>query len=114
MSRATISVLVILLIKEISGKVEKTNLVLLGTYRTEEVDKDHSLTKIKDDAKKKKFAIKNINISKFKKERLNKLVAGVLGERAEKAVESCEKKKEEGRAFFCTKRFVCKCIFNCR
>ena len=75
------------LLDEISWKVNSANLFIIGTYRDDEVGEDHSLQKIMKKSGNEKSSISNIKLRKFNHERLNKMVAGVLGEQPGKAVE---------------------------
>ncbi|MBU1078329.1 MAG: protein kinase, partial [Spirochaetes bacterium] len=73
------------LLNELTFKISNTNTFIIGTYRDDEVGKDHSLQKIRKKAEEKKSSISDIRLTKLNHERLNRMVAGVLGEQAEKA-----------------------------
>ncbi|MBU1077149.1 MAG: AAA family ATPase, partial [Spirochaetes bacterium] len=90
------------LLEEISLGIKKNNLFILGTYRNNEVDEDHSLTKIIDPALEKKHNLVNIILSALNFKRLNKMVSGILGENEEKSVKLAEYilEKSGGNPFF--------------
>lgn len=73
------------LLEEIAAKIINTNLLILGTYRDNEVGEEHRLTKIKREAKEGEYNLQEIKLSSFSHERMNKMIAGILGEREEKA-----------------------------
>ncbi|MCK4799162.1 MAG: AAA family ATPase, partial [Spirochaetes bacterium] len=91
------------LFKEIAVAINKTNLIIVGTYRSNEVDDEHSLTRIKKEAKEqKKYPLEEILLQKFNHIKLNKMVAGILGEKEEYAYQLTDYvlKKSAGNPFF--------------
>ncbi|MCK4799224.1 MAG: AAA family ATPase, partial [Spirochaetes bacterium] len=91
------------LLEEIAVGINKTNLIIVGTYRSNEVDEGHSLARIKKEAKEQnKYPLVDILLQKFGHNRLNKMVAGVLGEKEEYAYQLTDYvlKKSAGSPFF--------------
>ncbi|MCK4797281.1 MAG: tetratricopeptide repeat protein, partial [Spirochaetes bacterium] len=75
----------------------------VGTYRDNEVGEKHSLTRIKKEAKEQnKYALEDILLTKFDHNRLNKMIAGILGEKEEYANKLTDYvlKKSGGNPFF--------------
>ncbi|MBI5208137.1 MAG: protein kinase, partial [Candidatus Firestonebacteria bacterium] len=68
------------LIKEIAEKIENKNLLILGTYRDNEVDENHDLYKLKIEMIDKNIPLKEINLSPLNYEYMNKMIALILGE----------------------------------
>ena len=91
------------LLGEISKNINKSNLMLVGTYRSNEINDGHSLTKIiKESKKQDKCNFLNIELKKFDHKKLNKLVANILGEEEKYAVKLTDYilTKSGGNAFF--------------
>ncbi|MCK4797640.1 MAG: AAA family ATPase, partial [Spirochaetes bacterium] len=85
------------LIQEIATKIDKSNLLILGTYRDEEINKKHGLNRVK-----KEPVVNDIKLKKLDYKRLNKMIANILGEEQEKAYVLTEYilNKSEGNPFF--------------
>ena len=90
------------LLQEIVSGINKTNLIILGTYRVNEVNESHSLLKIMEETETKGYPIAQIEIRSFDIERMNKLVSGILGETEDKTRKLSEYvfDKSEGNPFF--------------
>ncbi|MCK4798517.1 MAG: AAA family ATPase, partial [Spirochaetes bacterium] len=91
------------LLEEIVNGISKSNLLIVGTYRDNEVDEKHSLTRIIKEAKEQnEYTLEDIQLKKFDHNRLNKMIAGVLGEKEEYANKLSEYvlKKSGGNPFF--------------
>ncbi|MBU1075845.1 MAG: AAA family ATPase, partial [Spirochaetes bacterium] len=90
------------LLQAIINSISKTNLLIIGTYRDNEVDEKHSLHRLKKDAQEKQKALEDIKIIPLNHERLNKMVAGLLGEKEEKAHKLTDYilEKSNGNPFF--------------
>ncbi|MBU1076730.1 MAG: protein kinase, partial [Spirochaetes bacterium] len=73
------------LLEEISSKISRSNLFIIGTYRNDEVNENHGLNRIRQQANKKGSDVNDIILKKLDKERVNKVVAGILGEKEDKA-----------------------------
>ncbi|MBN1898711.1 MAG: diguanylate cyclase [Spirochaetes bacterium] len=86
------------LLEEIQDSVGDHNLFILGTFRDNEVGKDHSLNRILN----KSFSLDKIKLENLSYNRLNKMVAGLLGERESKAHELSKYviEKSAGNPFF--------------
>ncbi|MHB8126153.1 MAG: protein kinase domain-containing protein [Desulfitobacteriaceae bacterium] len=90
------------LLYEIMRKVIKMNLLVLGTYRNNEVGEGHRLERIISDSKYKGYPLEIIKLSKLDFGLMNKLVAYILGEEAEKVgnITGYILEKSEGNPFF--------------
>ena len=88
------------LLEEIRNDISKSNLIIIGTYRNNEINERHNLTKIIKESNE--HILKNIQLKNFNKNRLNKLVANILGEREDYAQNLTEYvlKKSGGNPFF--------------
>ena len=73
------------LLEEIAAEIEMANLLILGTYRDHEVGKDHSLNRIKESVKQKGYRLQDLSLKSFDQARCTKLVAGILGEKEDRA-----------------------------
>jgi diguanylate cyclase (GGDEF)-like protein len=71
------------LMAELASKVENSNLLVLGTYRNNEVDEHHVLQKFRGNIKEKGYIIDEISLGHFDHEKLNKLVSSILGQKEE-------------------------------
>ncbi len=92
------------LVEEMLSVIDDSNLLLIGTYRDNEIDQEHRLNKIKEEAKQEKYALAQIKLHLFNHERMNKLTAELLGERQEKAEKLTRyiMKNTKGNPFFAT------------
>ncbi len=91
------------LLEEIAVGINKTNLIIIGTYRSNEVNKEHTLTRIIKEAKEQnKYPLEDILLQKVDHIRLNKMIAGILGEKEEYAYQLTDYvlKKSGGNPFF--------------
>ncbi|MBU1076385.1 MAG: SpoIIE family protein phosphatase [Spirochaetes bacterium] len=90
------------LLEEAVGAMGKSNLLLLGTYRDNEVGDRHSLNRMIDLSRKKKYSIEQISLDPLVFNRLNKMIAGVLGEKETHAAELSRYvlEKSGGNPFF--------------
>ncbi|HAR64320.1 MAG TPA: hypothetical protein DCS13_12710 [Candidatus Margulisbacteria bacterium] len=88
------------LMEEICERINQSHLVMLGTYRDNEVDAEHSLSKIKN--KMKDQGLAEIQLLPFDLNRMNKLIANLLGEAQEKSKELSEYilEKTKGNPFY--------------
>ncbi|MBU1077850.1 MAG: AAA family ATPase, partial [Spirochaetes bacterium] len=87
------------LLEEIASKINKTNLFIIGTYRDNEVDEAHSLYLIKTHTN---HPIHDIKLKQLDHKKLNTMIAGLLGEQADKAVKLTDfvLEKSNGNPFF--------------
>ncbi|MBN1898009.1 MAG: diguanylate cyclase [Spirochaetes bacterium] len=90
------------LLEEIAGKVKNSNLLIIGAFRDNEVDEKHSLTRVKNEAETGGYALEEIIIKSFTYDRMNRMVASLLGERESKAHELTRyvMRKSRGNPFF--------------
>ncbi|MBN1899425.1 MAG: diguanylate cyclase [Spirochaetes bacterium] len=73
------------LLKEITENIKKSNLLILGTYRNNEVTEDHSLIKMIKYSESKGYPVEAITIERFSHDRMNRLVAQILGAHEERS-----------------------------
>lgn len=73
------------LLEEMAKVIGHSNVLILGTYRSNEVEADHGLNKIKARAVRHGYPLHDISLKPFDYERMHKLVAETLGEPLEKA-----------------------------
>ncbi|MDD5067078.1 MAG: SpoIIE family protein phosphatase, partial [bacterium] len=90
------------LLESISQRINRSNLLILGTYRSNEVSEGHSLARLKSEAKSQDYPVEDIRIGTLNHDRLNRMVAGLLGEKEES---SCKltgyiSEKTKGNPFF--------------
>jgi diguanylate cyclase (GGDEF)-like protein len=72
------------LLEKIAGKIGNSNLLILGTYRDNEVGPDHGLNKLKELSREQGCALTDIKLSLFNYETLNKFVSRLLGDKEDK------------------------------
>ncbi|MBN1898725.1 MAG: diguanylate cyclase [Spirochaetes bacterium] len=90
------------LLEEILKIVNRSSVLILGTYRDTEVDAGHSLSRIKKGAESREYALHEINLKLLNYERMRNLVSEVLGESEEKAAKLTRyiMNKTMGNTFF--------------
>ncbi|MBU1078659.1 MAG: protein kinase, partial [Spirochaetes bacterium] len=90
------------MLAEIASNIKNKNLLILGTYRDDEVGEDHPLSKILKQMKNKNNPLDMIGLSPFSLDRLNNLIATLLGEEKEKAFSLTKYvfEKSSGNPFF--------------
>ncbi|MBN1897988.1 MAG: diguanylate cyclase [Spirochaetes bacterium] len=90
------------LLKEIASSIKGSNLFIVGAYRDNEVTEKHSLIRIKTEAAKAKYPLDEIKINPFSYDRMNKMIAGLLGERESRAHDLTRyvNEKSQGNPFF--------------
>ncbi|MFZ5985545.1 MAG: protein kinase domain-containing protein [Bacillota bacterium] len=71
------------LLKEILRGMGHEKLLIIGTYRNNEVDSDHGLCGLKDEALSKKYPLNEIELVPLDFEKLSGLITGILGEKTE-------------------------------
>ncbi len=69
------------LLAELTKKVSRTNLLILGTYRDNEVGHEHGLTMIKREADAKDFSLVELKLNILNNKTLDQLITGILGEK---------------------------------
>ncbi|MCI5131593.1 MAG: hypothetical protein D3904_08725, partial [Candidatus Electrothrix sp. EH2] len=90
------------LLEHIATRISTCNLLILGTYRTNEVDKQHGLIKIKQHAQTGKDSLIDMRISPLTQDRIHNMVANLLKEQHDH-VDGIAKylfNKAEGNPFF--------------
>ncbi|MHB9154489.1 MAG: AAA family ATPase, partial [Endomicrobiales bacterium] len=90
------------LLREIAEKIGGTNVLLLGTYRREEVGEKHSFNRIKRLSGEDGYPVQDIALKPLDHEALNRVVSGILGEREERthALARYVLEKSKGNSFF--------------
>ncbi|MCX7748747.1 MAG: AAA family ATPase [Clostridia bacterium] len=90
------------LLREILRKIEYKGLFIIGTYRDNEVNKEHGLNTLKEEAKAKEYAFSELKLPCFNRSVLNKFISGLLGEKEENAKDLTNYifKKTSGNPFF--------------
>jgi serine/threonine protein kinase/signal transduction histidine kinase len=72
------------LLQELLPRIGSSNLLILGAYRDNEIHPEHGLERLKREATETGAALSEIKLDPLDPERLNKLIAYLLGEKAEK------------------------------
>lgn len=72
------------LLDDILGKIRKSNLLLIGTYRHYEVNERHPVMRLKKEAAEKSLPLTDIRLAPLGYNALNAIVSGILGEYEEK------------------------------
>jgi len=72
------------LLTEIVSEIKEFPILVLGAYRDDEVTEEHSLIKLKNEARDKGYSLQEINIGLFDHVRLNRLIAELLLEDEER------------------------------
>lgn len=72
------------LFEKLAGKIGASNLLILGTYRDNEVGPDHGLHNLKELSREQGYALEDIKLSLFNYETLNKLISRLLGDKEDK------------------------------
>ncbi|MCI5166559.1 MAG: hypothetical protein D3903_10820, partial [Candidatus Electrothrix sp. GM3_4] len=75
------------LLEHIGTHITTSNLLILGTYRSNEVDKHHALTRIKKKAKSKEGSLTDIQIRPLTEDRVLNMVANLLKEKSDQVHE---------------------------
>ncbi|MBN1898866.1 MAG: protein kinase, partial [Spirochaetes bacterium] len=90
------------LLGEILKIVDRSHVLILGTYRNNEVDERHSLLRIKKFGIENQLPLITIDLQLFNYERMRKLVSEVLGENEKKAEKLTRYiiNKTKGNTFF--------------
>ncbi len=90
------------LLREIVQDIGKSPLLILGTYRDNEVTSEHSLVKLKSEAEERELPLEEINLSLFDYLRMNRLVASLLLEEEDSTREISRYilDKSKGNPFF--------------
>lgn len=73
------------LLVELLPKIHSSNLFILGTYRDNEIDQGHGLERLKRESKEIGSVLSEIKLVPLNHERLNQLIANLLGETEEQA-----------------------------
>ncbi|MCX7923196.1 MAG: protein kinase [Clostridia bacterium] len=74
------------LLGEILNKISSTNLMIIGTYRDNEVDTKHGLEKIKSDCQAKGLPLENLKLMPLDRKGVNKLIGNILCVKEDKAI----------------------------
>ena len=90
------------LLEELITTIDKSKILFIGTYRDNEITPEHSLNRIKAQAKQQKYPLEEVKLTPFNFQRMNRLTAELLGE-AEAQAENLTRyliKKTSGNPFF--------------
>ncbi len=71
------------LLREISGKIAGSHLLVIGTYRNDEVDGEHGIKRLVKGAGQHEYPIEEIVLERLNHENVNELAACVLREKTE-------------------------------
>ena len=85
---------------EILGKINKSNLLIVGTYRDNEINEDHKLEIIKNLAGESRCNFEFIKLEAFDQPKVNELIENILGERGNFELSNYILKKSNGNPFF--------------
>ncbi|MFH1674995.1 MAG: diguanylate cyclase [Pseudomonadota bacterium] len=90
------------LLAQLSTNIDKSSLVIIGTYRDTEVDDTHGLSKLKQSMLKTGDIFTEVKLQPLTQETLNKMIAGLLAEREDLAQELSKYvlEKSGGNPFF--------------
>ncbi|XOF34020.1 MAG: protein kinase domain-containing protein [Candidatus Electrothrix sp. YB6] len=90
------------LLEHIGAHISSSNLLIIGTYRSNEVDRNHRLTRIKENALKRGDAVTDIQISPLSHDQVMSMVGNLLKEKNNKLDEFAQyiSDKAEGNPFF--------------
>lgn len=72
------------LLEDMLGKIRKSNLLLIGTYRHYEVNERHPVMRLKKEAAEKTLPLTDVRLVPLGYNALNAIVSGILGEYEEK------------------------------
>ncbi|MCI5222370.1 MAG: hypothetical protein D3924_06795, partial [Candidatus Electrothrix sp. AR4] len=90
------------LLEHIGTHIGKSNLLILGTYRNNEIDQEHRLVRIKKNAKNRGDALTDIQIEPLAHDRVQNMVANLLKEKSDQVHELAKyiSDKASGNPFF--------------
>jgi diguanylate cyclase (GGDEF)-like protein len=90
------------LLEHIAPHIEKTNLLILGTYRSNEIDEQHGLAQIKKNAENRGYAVTDIQIEPLAHDRIQNMVANLLKEKNDRVHDFAQyiSDKAGGNPFF--------------
>lgn len=90
------------LLYEIIKKIRKSNLLIIGTFRSNEINQDHVLSLLLDEIKENKYSFEEIKLNPFSIDETKKLLTNLLGQEDKKLSELSEVvfKKSEGNPLF--------------
>ncbi|UCH12850.1 MAG: protein kinase, partial [Candidatus Omnitrophota bacterium] len=90
------------LLEEITSEIKDSNLLLLGTYRDNEVTPRHKLIKLIKESAEKNYPLEEIKLSFFDQPRTNTMVSELLGGGKEtlQEISSYIQEKSRGNPFF--------------
>lgn len=92
------------LLNEIVQDVSKVPLLIIGTYRDNEVIDEHGIIKLIENSKKNNYPVKEINIDYFNKDRMSEFVSNILHEKGGivEQISGFILGKSKGNPFFAT------------
>ncbi len=71
------------LLREMAGKIDRSKLLMIGTYRDNEVDENLCIKNLAKEVKQHEYPIEEIALKKLDREAVNELAACILGEETE-------------------------------
>jgi diguanylate cyclase (GGDEF)-like protein len=90
------------LLEHIETRIDTSNLLIIGTYRINEVDERHGLTRIKQNAQNRKNCLIDIQVTPLTQDRIHNMVANLLKEQHDQVKEVAQyiSNKTGGNPFF--------------
>lgn len=90
------------LLEHISTHINTSNLLILGTYRSNEIDRNHPLSRLKRTAEVRGNAVTDIQMNPLSRDRVMNMVANLLKEKNEQVYAFAKyiSDKAEGNPFF--------------
>ncbi|MCK5242276.1 SpoIIE family protein phosphatase [bacterium] len=67
------------LLKEIAAEIGNYPLLIIGTYRDNEVNAEHSLAKLQKEAQEQRYSLEELKLDLFDQARVNQMVTELLG-----------------------------------
>ncbi len=90
------------LLEEITSEIKDSHLLVLGNYRDNEVDPQHKLIRLIQEARKRGYPLEEIKLSFFDQARTNRMVSELLAQEEEtlKEISTYIQEKSQGNPFF--------------
>jgi len=90
------------LLEEITSEIKDSHLLVLGNYRDNEVDPQHKLIRLIQEARERRYPLEEIKLSFFDQARTNRMVSELLAQEEEtlKEISTYIQEKSQGNPFF--------------